>query len=56
MPMSIFLFFKLSSKQKTGEGDNQSLMLLQNQIENLTKTLDSRLNETNKQSKTKWIP
>src|SRR5680860_931207 len=45
-----FILFKLLSKQKTGAGDNQSLMLLQNQIENLTKTLDSRLNETNKQS------
>jgi len=45
-----FILFKLLIKQKTGAGDNQSLMLLQNQIENLTKTLDSRLNETNKQS------
>lgn len=37
---------------KTGEKkeDNGAMMLLQNQIENLTKTIDSRLHETTKQS------
>lgn len=44
-----FILLKLQDKQKSsGTGDNQSLMLLQNQIENLTKTLDSRMSETNK--------
>ncbi len=44
-----FILLKLQDKQKApGAGDNQSLMLLQNQIENLTKTLDFRMSETNK--------
>ena len=44
-----FILLKLQDKQKgTTAGDSQSLMLLQNQIENLTKTLDLRMSETNK--------
>jgi len=44
-----FILLKLQDKQKgTTTGDSQSLMLLQNQIENLTKTLDLRMSETNK--------
>lgn len=47
-----FLFAWFYFKNKSGEKkeDNSSLLLLQNQIENLTKTLDSRLLETNKMS------
>jgi DNA recombination protein RmuC len=44
----VFIVFKLREKPKTGA--DSSLLLLQNQIENLTKTLDARLNETNKLS------
>ncbi|MFA6253676.1 MAG: DNA recombination protein RmuC [Candidatus Paceibacterota bacterium] len=38
------------SKKEENGTDNSAMMLLQNQIENLTKTIDSRLHETNKQS------
>lgn len=38
------------SKKEGSSPDNSAMMLLQNQIENLTKTIDSRLHETNKQS------
>ncbi|MEK7477951.1 MAG: DNA recombination protein RmuC [Patescibacteria group bacterium] len=44
-----FLVYKLLSQKKEAE-DNGPLLLLQNQLENLTKTLDSRLNETTKLS------
>lgn len=45
----IFLVSKLLG-QKKEVGDNGPLLLLQNQLENLTKTLDSRLSETTKLS------
>jgi len=38
------------TRSKSAEQNSQPLLLLQNQIENLTKTLDSRLNESNKLS------
>lgn len=43
---------KLLGRIKVGESGqaNSALILLQNQIENLTKTIDNRLHETNKQS------
>ena len=46
-----FLFFRfLGSKKGEKKEDNSAMMLLQNQIENLTKTIDTRLLETNKMS------
>lgn len=47
----VFTFVILRTMKSKNDGQGgQSLLLLQNQIENLTKTLDSRLNETNKLS------
>ncbi|MFA6476012.1 MAG: DNA recombination protein RmuC [Candidatus Paceibacterota bacterium] len=40
----------LGQKETIKPQDNSAMMLLQNQIENLTKTIDSRLLETNKMS------
>jgi len=47
-----FFTLKFLLVQNGGDkkSDNSAMMLLQNQIENLTKTIDSRLHETNKQS------
>jgi len=45
-----YILLKFTDKQKASGGDDRSLILLQNQIENLTKTLDSRMSETNKLS------
>ncbi|MCX6713032.1 MAG: DNA recombination protein RmuC [Candidatus Vogelbacteria bacterium] len=44
-----FIILKLRTGPKPAD-DGRSLLLLQNQIENLTKTLDSRMGETNKLS------
>lgn len=46
----LFAWFYFKNKLEEKKEDNSSLLLLQNQIENLTKTLDSRLLETNKMS------
>ncbi len=46
----IVLKFLLAQNGGDKKSDNSAMMLLQNQIENLTKTIDSRLHETNKQS------
>ena len=46
----IILKFLLAQNEDHKSSDNSAMMLLQNQIENLTKTIDSRLHETNKQS------
>lgn len=40
----------ISPKKEEKKEDNSAMILLQNQIENLTKTIDSRLLETNKMS------
>jgi len=49
--LALFAFkFLLGKKDETKPEDNGAMMLLQNQIENLTKTIDSRLLETNKMS------
>ncbi len=48
--LALFAFKFLVSKKEEGKGDNGAMMLLQNQIENLTKALDNRLHESTKLS------
>ncbi|MDP1760357.1 MAG: DNA recombination protein RmuC [Candidatus Woesebacteria bacterium] len=42
------LFF-LKNQQKVDKGDNQSLLMLQNQLNDLARTLDSKIGESSKQ-------
>lgn len=45
----IGLWWVLSRREKESRGDNQGLMLLQNQMEKLERSLDSRMSESSRQ-------
>ena len=45
----IFYFILLQKKQKKPEQDSQGMLLMQNQMENMSKVLDSKLESFNKQ-------
>lgn len=46
----VLVVLRSLNKKSNGNSESQSLLLLQNQIENLTKTLDARLHDANRQN------